>query len=143
MNTRGELAAADPLIPRWRQGGRREAGGGQAGGRRAAAGVRRKGAISAPETSPTKLRAGSQLLTKTSWDSGRLTSTRRVAARDHLPRRDTQHAWDVDSGWVGGGDKMHRTWGDCAGQAPGRLSCSDLGRAQATGPTESVPLWST
>jgi len=42
----------------------------------------------------TKLRAGSQLLTKSSWDPERLTSTSRVTARDHLPRRDTQHTWD-------------------------------------------------
>ena len=43
----------------------------------------RKGANSAPEmTSPPKLRTGSQSLTKSSWDPGRLTSVRRVAARD-------------------------------------------------------------
>ena len=47
------------------------------------------------------------------------------------------------SGWDGGGDKTHHTWGVCARQAPGHLSCSDLGRAQITGPTESAPLWST
>ena len=33
--------------------------------------------------------------------------------------------------------------GDCARQAPDHLSCSDLGRAQSAGPTESAPLWST
>ena len=33
--------------------------------------------------------------------------------------------------------------GDCAHQAPGHLSCSDLGRAQNVGPTESVPLRTT
>ena len=44
----------------------------------------------------------------------------------------------------GGGDKMQPpTGGDCTCQAPGHLSCLDLGRAQSTGPTESVPLWST
>ena len=48
------------------------------------------------------------------------------------------------SGWDQGGDKMHcSTWGECAHQVPGHLSCSDLGRAHNTGPTESVPLWST
>ena len=42
-----------------------------------------KGAKLAPETaSPTKLQTSFQFLTKTSWDSGRLTSARRVAARD-------------------------------------------------------------
>ena len=29
---------------------------------------------------------------------------------------------------------------DCAHQAPGHLSCSDLGRGRNTGPTESAPL---
>ena len=39
---------------------------------------------------------------------------------------------------------MHRpTWGVCAHQAPGHLSCSDLGRVQNAGPAKSVPLWST
>ena len=33
--------------------------------------------------------------------------------------------------------------GECAHQAPGRLSHSGLGRAQNTGPTESAPLWGT
>ena len=37
----------------------------------------------------------------------------------------------------------HLTWGECARQAPGRLSCSDLGKAQNAGPTESAPLWNT
>ena len=49
------------------------------------------------------------------------------------------------------GNRMAGTWkirctahlGQCAHQALGRLSCSDLGRAQNTCPTESVPLWST
>ena len=48
------------------------------------------------------------------------------------------------SSWPQGGDKMHHPmWGECARQAPGGLSCSDLGRAQNAGPTESVPLWNT
>ena len=52
-------------------------------------------------------------------------------------------SWDrVGRGWVG--DKTHRpTWGVCARQAPGHLSCSDLAKAQNAGPTESAPLWST
>ena len=33
--------------------------------------------------------------------------------------------------------------GQCACQAPGHLSCWDLGRAQNSHPTESVPLWSS
>ena len=32
---------------------------------------------------------------------------------------------------------------DRARQTPSHLSCSDLGRAQNAGPTESVSLWST
>ena len=56
------------------------------GGRRATARAGRQGANSAPEAaSPTKLQAGSQLLTKSSQDPGRLTSARRVAARDQSP----------------------------------------------------------
>ena len=48
------------------------------------------------------------------------------------------------SGWDRGGDNMYfPTWGVCTCQAPGCLSCSDLGRAQNSGPTKSVPLWST
>ena len=48
------------------------------------------------------------------------------------------------SGLDGECDKTHRPpRGNCARQAPGHLSCSDLGRAQNAGPTESVPLWST
>ena len=74
-----------------------------------------KGAISAPEkASSTKLRSGSQLLSKSSWDPGRLTSTRR-AARDQLPRGDTAHlrwcshcAHRKPTGWDQGGDKTHR-----------------------------------
>ena len=45
------------------------------------------------------------------------------------------------SHWDGGGDKMQPPiGGDCAHQAPGHLSCSDLGRAQNAGPTKSAPL---
>jgi len=64
-------------------------------GRWATAGAGRQGAILGSETaSSTKLWAGFQLLTKFSWDPGRLTSTRIVSARDQLPRGDTQHTWD-------------------------------------------------
>ena len=34
-------------------------------------------------------------------------------------------------------------WGVCICQVPGHLSCSDLGRAQNIGQTESAPLWRT
>ena len=43
-----------------------------------------------------------------------------------------------------GGDKMHRpTQVESTHQASGRLSCSNLGRAQNAGPTKVVLLWST
>ena len=46
--------------------------------------------------------------------------------------------------WDGGGkNPQPLTGGDHAHQAPGQLSCSDLGRAQNAGPTKSAPLWST
>ena len=45
--------------------------------------------------------------------------------------------------WDEGGDKIHCPPGKCAHQVPGRLSCSDLGRAQNAGLAKSVPLWST
>ena len=38
---------------------------------------------------------------------------------------------------------MHCTWRMCACQAPGHVSCLDLGWVLKAGPTESVPLWST
>ena len=43
------------------------------------------------------------------------------------------------SGRDGGGNKSQ----NCARQAPGHLSCSDLGRAQNADPTESASFWST
>ena len=80
-----------------------------------------------------------------------LTSTRRVSQRSAPQRRHMAHLKQRShcaprklSSWDGGGDKTHRpTWGVCTRQAPGLLSCSDLGRAYNAGPTESVPLWST
>ena len=39
---------------------------------------------------------------------------------------------------------MHCPPGECVlAKPPGHLSCSDLGRAQNTGPTKSAPLWNT
>ena len=97
------------------------------------------------EASSTKLQAG--FVAKTSWDSGRLTSAGRVAARDQLPRIDTRHTWEgvlvvhPENRAAGMGEVISRS--DHARQAPGHLSCSDLGRAQNASPTESAPLWST
>ena len=70
--------------------------------------------------------------------SQRLAPQKRHTA--HL-RRHTHCTPRKPSGWDGGGDKTHcPPGGDCAQQAPGHLSCSDLGRIQNTGPTESKPL---
>ena len=79
-----------------------------------------------------------------------MTSARRVAARDQLPRGDTRHTRDgtliahPGNRVAGKGEVIRRTahLGEGARPAPGRLSCSDLGRAQNAGPTEPVPLWS-
>ena len=126
---------------RWRQRGRGVTA--RAGG---------QGAILAPETaSSSKMWAGSQLLTMSSWDPGWLTSTRRVTAQDQLPRGDPQHTWDGVL-VVHPGKQAAKTrevirctthLEQCTHQAPGHLSCSDLGRAQNTCPTKSMPLWST
>ena len=43
----------------------------------------------------------------------------------------------------GGNKSQPSSGGDCACQAPGHLSCLDLGQAQNAGPTKSTPLWST
>ena len=85
-NTRGEKAGCGPAHPP-PETSRREVGEGSQS---------QKGVISAPgRASPTKLRTGFQFLTKTSWDSGRLTSTGRVTARDQLPRSwNTLHPGD-------------------------------------------------
>ena len=93
-----------------------------------------------------------QLLTKSSWDTGRLTSAGRVAARDQLPRGDTRHTWDCaptahpGNRAAGTREVMRPTAppGACAlAKHPVAWSCLDLGRAQNAGPTEVVPLWST
>ena len=129
--------AVDRPIPHWRQGSRRWA---------ARAGKR--------QTWPQRgslYQAGTQSLTKTPWDSGWLTSARRVAARDQLPRRDIGHTGEGHTHChpghrVPGTREVIRQsphLGDRARQAPGRLSCSDLGRAKNTGQTESAPLWTT
>ena len=79
--------------------------------------------------SSTKLWAGSQLLTTSSWNLGWLTSARRDAVWDQLPR-DTRHTWDSvlatsqETERPGLGRWLRHTihLGQCAHQAPGRLS---------------------
>ena len=63
-------------------------------GGREAVRARSKGQSRPELGSSTKLWADTQLVTKSSWDPGQLTSSRRVAAWDELPRRDTWHTWD-------------------------------------------------
>ena len=98
------------------------------------------------EASSTNCKQAS-LLTKTSWDSGWSTSTGRVAARDQLPRRDIWHTWEgalaVHPENQAAGTGKVISCSNCARQAPGHLSCLDLGRPQNAGQTDSVPLWST
>ena len=80
QRTEQSQPAADRPIPCWRQAGE----GSQS----------QKGAITAPERHHLPNCKQASLLTKTSWDSGWLTSAWRVAARDQLPKRDTWHAWE-------------------------------------------------
>ena len=70
------------------------------------------------------------LLTKTSWDSGRLTSVCEGALVVHPENQVT-----------GTGEVINHS--DHARQTPHHLSYSDLGRAQNTGQTESAPLRTT
>ena len=79
-NTRGKLAGCEPAYPQLETG--RQAGGSQS----------RKGANSAPEMGfSTKLQAGSQLPTKSSWDPGQMTSSGSVAARSAPQKRHMAH----------------------------------------------------
>ena len=82
-NIRGELASRGPAHPLLEAGG--QAGDSQS--------WKARGNSDPEMASSTKLQAGFQLLTKSSWDLGRLTSARRVTARDQLPRGGTQHTW--------------------------------------------------
>ena len=103
-----------------------------------------KGTIVAPERNHPPNCKQAPLLTKTPWNSGWSTSARKVAARDQLPRGDTQHTWK-------GAPIVHPE-----NQAAGTgevISCSlpstwspellGWGRAQNAGPIKSAPLWST
>ena len=128
----------DQPIPCWKQRGRQ-----------AIARARRQGAILAPEmVSSTKLWAGSQLLTKSSWDPSWLTSSRRVTARNLLPRGVMQHIWDGALTVLLGNHaagireviKMHSPPGTAC-LPHGCLSCSDLGRAQNARPTNLCLYW--
>ena len=90
----------------------------------------RKGAIAAPERHYLPNCKQASLVTKTSWASGRSTSAWEDALVIHPENR-------------AAGTREVISCSDCARQTPHHLSCSDLGRAQNTGPTEFVPLRTT
>ena len=83
----------------------------------ARAGRQRAAAISAPETAySTKVWAGCQLLTTSSWDPGWLTSARSVKVWDQLPRGDTRHTQDCAlavhaRNWAAGTREVHKMHG--------------------------------
>ena len=101
--------------------------------------------------SSNKLRAGSQVLYKSSWDPERLTSAGGSQPEINYPegthgtpeRVLSQRTREIK--WLGPGRWLRCTahLGQCAHQAAACLSCSDLGRAQKSYPTKSVLLWST
>ena len=90
----------------------------------------RKGAIAAPERHYLPNCKQASLLTKTSWGSGRSTSTWKGVLVVH-----------AENQAVGMGEAISHS--DHARQTPGHLSYSDLGRAPNAGPAESVPLRTT
>ena len=103
--------------PRWRQRDREAAA--RAGGQ---------------EASSTKLWAGSQLLTRSPWNHGWLTSARRFTVKRSAPQR--RHTANLrwhsggaprkPSHWDWGGDKMHRT--------PGRVRSQSTWSLELLGP---------
>ena len=107
VNTKGELARCVQAPP--------PAGGREAGMPQPEPEGKGQSRPQRPASS-TKLCAGSQLLTMSSQDPGLLTSARRVAAWDHLPRGDTQYTWDGSlmahpgnwAAWTGEVIKVHR-----------------------------------
>ena len=130
-------------IPLWRQADRGGWGRGQPEPERGNCGPR--------EASSTKLQAGfidnQDFLGFWMADIHQEGQSQRSAPQKrhmtHLRRRACCTSRKL-SGWEGRGIQTHPSpGGDCAHQAPGHLNYFDLGRAQNTGPTESVPLGST
>ena len=122
-----------------------------AGDRQARTARARGGNHSPREASSAKLQAGSvanqDFLGFWTVDIRREGRSQRSAPQkrhtEHLRRR-AGCTPRKPSGRDGGGKKLQPPPGrDCACQAPGHLSCPDLGRAQNTRPTKSAPLWST
>ena len=118
-----------------------------AGDRQARTARARGGNHSPREASSAKLQAGSvanqdflgfwTVDIRREGSSQRSTPQKRHTA--HL-RRCASHTPRKPSSWDRGGDKPQPTGCYNARQAPGHLHCSDLGRAQITGPTKSEPL---
>ena len=136
--TRGELAGCRPAhlpLETGRQG-QQELEGGNCGPR---------------EASSTKLQAGfianqdflGFWTVDIHWEGHSQRSVPQKRHMAHLRRRIHCTPRKLSS-WDRGSNKMHpQTGGDCTFQAPGHLSCSDVGRASNGGPTKSVPLRST
>ena len=105
-----------------------------------------RGNLGLRPASSTKLWAGSQLLTTSSWDTGWLTSAKRVAAWDQLCWGDTWHDWDSallahPGNWVAGSREVIKMLGP-----PGIVLLPNTwspellgpGRAQNTCPIDSA-----
>ena len=90
----------------------------------------RKGEIAAPERHYLPNCKQASLLTKSSWGSGQSSSAWEGAPVVHPENRA-----------AGTGEAI--SCSDHTLQTPHQPSCSDLGRAQNTGPMESVPLRTT
>ena len=86
-----------------------------------------KGAITAPERHYLPNCKQASLLTKTSWGSGQSSYAWEGVPVVHPENRE-----------AGTGKVI--SCSDCACQTPHHPSCSELGRAQNAGPTESAPL---
>ena len=129
-------------MPHWRQ-----ASGGGGGGQPEL----ERGNRGPTEASSTKLQAGS-IANEDFLGFWKVDICQEGCSQRSAPqKRHTAHLREArpqppgkPSGWDAGGDKTHPPpGGDCARHAPGYLNCSNLGRAQNAGPTESVSLWST
>ena len=117
-----------------------------AGDRQVGAARARRGNCSPREASSTKLQAGfvanQDFLGFWMVDIHQAGLSQRSAPQKrhtaHL-RRCSGCTPRKPNGRDGGGNKSQ----NCARQAPGHLSCLDLGRAQNADPTESASFWST
>ena len=113
-NSKEELAGHKPAHPPLEAGGR-----GQGGGKRGKPGPR----DGIPHQTANRLPVSKQRLPEIldGWHPPR-GSQLETSSPEHTQCMCTNWGWDR------GGDKVHRTWGECACQAPGCLSCSGQGR---------------